>query len=169
VTGRKREKKLFSLGTVFALPEWKNSERDSKKFKNIILASFQAKTVQDKTKKREKFSCSEPFSPVMSDRISKKIAKKFEKFKNIILASFEAKTGPDRSKKTEKNFLVRNCFYPTRASEVPKKIARKFKKLKKSSWLHFSRNGAGQAEKEKKKILAKNPFHPTRAWEFPEK
>jgi len=85
-----------------------------KKLKKLILASFQADTGWDRPKKREKFSRSEPFLHDSSERIPKKIAKKFKNLKNI-LALFQAGMVWDRLKKREKIFLIQNRFFSTRA------------------------------------------------------
>ena len=70
------------------------------------MASFQAKIVWKKPKKRENKNYR--FVSFLLDgqqKISKKKAKIFKKFKNTITASFQAKTGWKRLKKREnKNY-----------------------------------------------------------------
>ena len=53
-TGLKIEKNKFSFRTVSIRPEFENSKKISKKFKNFILASFHAETGRDRPKNREK-------------------------------------------------------------------------------------------------------------------
>ena len=57
------------------------------------MASFQAKTGWDKSRRRKKKLSfqSIPTRPAIEN--SKKIAKKLKKLKNLITASFQAKTG----------------------------------------------------------------------------
>ena len=58
------------------------------------MASFEAKIGWKRPRKREnKNYRSVPFQIDASQKIPKKIAKKFKKLKNTIVASFQAKTG----------------------------------------------------------------------------
>ena len=70
---------------------------------NIILASFQSETGQDRPEKREKKN-SFRFVPTRPElKNFQKNSKKLKKLKNIIMASLEAKTGRDKLKKRKKN------------------------------------------------------------------
>ena len=66
------------------------------------MASFQAKTGQDRLRMREKKNRSYQFLANSEYLKSKKIAKNFKKLKNIIMASFQAKTGQDRLRMRER-------------------------------------------------------------------
>ena len=71
-----------------------------KKLKKSVMASFQAKIVWKRLKKRENKNYR--FVPTRRTiENSEKIAKIFKKFKNTITASFQAKTGWKRLKKRE--------------------------------------------------------------------
>jgi len=69
------------------------------------MASFQAETGRDRSKKRKKFLCSEPFLPDLSLRIPKKIVKKYKNLENNILASFQVEMRRDRMPKRAMKFL----------------------------------------------------------------
>ena len=98
---------------------------------NIILASFQAETVWDRLKNREKKNLFRTVSTQLEleNTKKKKIAKKF---KNLILASFQSETGQDWQKNREKKNLVPNRLYPIRVRKL-KNNRKKFKILKTSS------------------------------------
>ena len=84
-----------------------------KKLKNIIMASFQAKTGRDRLRMREKkifLFRSIPTRPGIGN--SKKTAKKFKKLKNIFMASFQARMGQDTLRMREKKKNRSNLFKP---------------------------------------------------------
>ena len=81
-----------------------NSKKRAKKLKNlknIILASFEAKTGQDRLKEIQKKKLRS--IPTRSGiKNSQNIAKKCKNLKNIIMASFETKTVRDRLRMIQK-------------------------------------------------------------------
>ena len=98
----------------------KVKKKKAKKFKNIVMASFQAKTGWERPSQREKRNYrSDKFLPDLEQKIKKKIAKKFKKLKNIIMASFHTKMGWGRLRKREKK-NVPISSYPTRNREFQK-------------------------------------------------
>ena len=88
------------------------------------MSSFQAKSGQERSRKRKKKSLSFQSVPIQP-RIEnlRKIAKKFQKLKNIMMASFQVKTGWERPRKRKKNLLFQSV--PARPGiENSKKIAK---------------------------------------------
>ena len=68
---RKRKKKL-SFRSVLTRPRIENSKKKSKKFKNIIMASCQAKTGRDQLRKKKKIYNSDQLLPDQEQKIPKK-------------------------------------------------------------------------------------------------
>ena len=104
------------------------------------MASFQAKTGQDRQRMREKIKYrSSQFLANPEYGIPKKIVKKFKKLKNIIMASFQVKTGWVKLWVMQKKKSYRsNPFQPGPKYGFPKKQQKMEKKKKETSlWLHF--------------------------------
>ena len=103
-----RVKKILVPNSVHTRPGQENSEINRKifkKFKNLFLALFFAKTGWDRTRKRGKHFSPEFCShPTQARKFGKNIAKKFKKLKNLFAALFLVKTGWDRPRKTENKF-----------------------------------------------------------------
>ena len=110
------------------------------------MASFQAKTVRARLRKRKKKVSFRSVPNRLGIENSKKIGKKFKKLKNIKMASFQAKTGRERPRKREKKLSLRSV--PTRPGI---KNSKKIQNIKKHHYGFFSsQNEMGLAEKEKK-------------------
>ena len=73
--GRKREKKKIRSGYCFPWLQPVHSQRNSEKFKNVILASFLDKLSQDRSKKRKNKLFQEPFLPDLGWSTPKEIGK----------------------------------------------------------------------------------------------
>ena len=84
-----------------------NSKKITKKLKNTIMNSFQAKIGWKKMRKRE-IKIIVPFRSIPTRCVienSKQIAKKFKKLKKTVVASFPVKIGRKRLRKREnKNY-----------------------------------------------------------------
>ena len=92
-----------------------NSLEITKKLKNTITDSFQAKIGWKMMRKREnKNYRSVPFRSQCLIENSKKITKKFKKLRNTIMNSFLAKIGWKRMRKRGIKIIVPFCSYPKR-------------------------------------------------------
>ena len=77
------------------------------------MTSFQAKTSQHRSRKREnKNYHSNQFLPDPEQRIPNKKQKKFKKLRHTIMAFFQARTGWERSRKRENKNYRSNQFLP---------------------------------------------------------
>jgi len=150
----KKEKKIFSFGTVFTRPELENSKINSKKIQKNYLGFISSwNRLGHDEKKRKKISRSEPLLPDLSLRIPKKIAQKFKKLKNSIMASFEAETSRDRQKKREK-FSSFGTDLPDPSLRIPKEISKKFKQLKNIIQASFQAEMGWAGQKRENKIFS---------------
>ena len=100
------------MGIVSTQPWLEHSQKNYKKKKNVVLASFLVKPVQDRLKKKNKFRFGYHFDLLgleHSQKIQKKRNKiqkiKKKKKKNVILTSFLAKPWWDKQKKRKINFV----------------------------------------------------------------
>ena len=131
-----------------------------KKFKNLFLTIFFAKTGWDRPRKRKKkFNFRIPFILDRGKKIPKKIAKKLKKFKNLFLTLFFAKTGWDRPRWRKKKFYFRIPSILDSGEKILKKIAKKLKKLRNISPILFLPKRDEIGREKEKKILLSNSVH----------
>ena len=131
------------------------------------MASFQAKIGWKMLRKREyKKYRSVSFLPDATQKIQKKIAKKFKNLKNTILASIQAKIGWKRMRKRENKKQKSSLRFVStqRVIENSKNIAKKLKKLKNTvMYILFKPKQVGKRqEREKIKIIVPFRSFPTR-------
>ena len=112
----KDRKQKLSFRFVLTRSVIENSKKIAikfRKFKNTIVASFQAIIGLNRPRKRENKNLSFCFVPTR--RVienSKKIAKKFRTFKNTVGASFQAIIGLNRPRKGENKNYRSISFLP---------------------------------------------------------
>ena len=95
-------------------------QKNEKKLKNILMASFQAKTGLARLRKRKKKLSFRSMQNRPGIENSKKIAKKLKKLKNIIMPSFQAKMGRESLRTRKKNYRS-DQLLPDPEYKIPKK------------------------------------------------
>ena len=122
---RKREIKIIvrfrSIPTWCVIENSKQIAKKFKKFKNIVVASFQVKIGRKRLRKRE-IKITIPFhSYPRRERKFQKNGKKIQKSKNTIVPLFQAKIGRKRLRKRESKNYPSVPFLPEAWKKIPKK------------------------------------------------
>ena len=150
-----KEEKKLSFRSVTNQTGIENSKKIAKKFKklkNIIRASFKAKTGRERQRKGEKKIIVPISSYSTRNREFRKNSNKIQKIKkyHYVFISNQNESG-EAEKERKKNIIVTISSYPTRNREL-KKNSKRIQKIKKHpNGFISSQNGSGEAEKEKKK------------------
>ena len=167
--GWEREKKKLSFRLVPTRPGIENSkkiEKKFKKFKNIIIVSFQAKTCWEMPRKREKIIVPVSSYPTQN-REFQESSKKNQKIKKISLWLLFRLKRDEASWEREKKKLSFRSVTTRPRIENSKKNSKKMKKMKKHHYVFISsQNRLGEAEKEEKKIIVPISSYPTWNREF---
>ena len=153
-----KKKKILVPNSVHSRLRQENSEKNSKKIKNLFPALFSAKW-DEIGREREKIQSRIPFILDPSQKIAKKIEMKNQKIKKPLSSLFYSQNRMRQAEKQKKHFSPEFRSYSTRARKFRKKIAKKFQKIEKPlSSILFVQNGMRQAEKARKNFQSRIPF-----------
>ena len=101
-----------------------------KKFKNLFLTLFSAKTGSDRSRKRKKNFTSEFHSNSTRARKFRKNCKKIVKIKKPLSDIIFNQNGTRQAGKKRKKFYSRIPFVHDPSQKIPKKMTKNFKKIK---------------------------------------